>query len=75
MNMTVETRENKQYINWMEEALNLAKKGGGHVAPNPMVGAIVIKDNHVVGSGYHMRYGEGHAEVNAVADAKRPILH
>lgn len=69
--MTVETRENKQYINWMEEALNLAKKGGGHVAPNPMVGALVIKDNHVVGSGYHMRYGEGHAEVNAVADAKK----
>ena len=50
-------------------ALALAVKGRGFTSPNPMVGAVVVKDGRVVGSGYHRRVGGPHAEVNALADA------
>jgi diaminohydroxyphosphoribosylaminopyrimidine deaminase/5-amino-6-(5-phosphoribosylamino)uracil reductase len=54
---------------FMRRALTLAKKGWGQTAPNPMVGAVVVKDNVVVGEGYHSRYGEAHAEVEALRAA------
>ena len=55
---------------WMRLALRLAAKGRGFTNPNPMVGAVVVsKDNHPVGTGYHERVGEAHAEVNALEDA------
>ena len=50
-------------------ALDLAKKGEGFTSPNPMVGAVIVKDGKVVGKGYHKAYGEAHAEVNAIDDA------
>ena len=53
----------------MRRALELARKGWGQTAPNPMVGAVVVRDGHVVGEGHHARYGEAHAEVNAMARA------
>ena len=53
----------------MAEALRLAKKGWGFTSPNPMVGAVIVKDNHIVGRGYHQAYGGPHAEVNAIYDA------
>jgi diaminohydroxyphosphoribosylaminopyrimidine deaminase/5-amino-6-(5-phosphoribosylamino)uracil reductase len=53
----------------MRRALTLAKKGWGQTAPNPMVGAVVVKDDVVVGEGYHARYGEPHAEVDALKAA------
>ena len=53
----------------MQMALDLAKKGEGFTSPNPMVGAVIIKDGKVVGKGYHKAYGEAHAEVNAIDDA------
>src|SRR5690349_18587842 len=53
----------------MRRALTLAKKGWGHTAPNPMVGAVVVKDGTVVGEGYHARYGEAHAEIEALRAA------
>lgn len=56
------TDKDKEY---MKLALDLAAKGMGYVNPNPMVGAVIVKDNTVLGYGYHMKYGEGHAEVNA----------
>lgn len=49
----------------MRLALNLAKKGIGKVNPNPLVGAIIVKNNKVIGKGYHEMYGKCHAEVNA----------
>lgn len=52
---------------YMKMALKYARKGCGWVHPNPMVGAVIVKDNHVIGSGYHRRYGELHAERNALA--------
>ena len=42
----------------MELAIKLAKKGEGKVNPNPMVGAVIVKDGIVIGEGYHERYGE-----------------
>lgn len=54
---------------WMREALKLAGKGRGEVSPNPMVGAVIVKQGEVVGKGYHSRYGGPHAEAIALADA------
>lgn len=51
---------------FMKMALDLAVKGTGYTSPNPMVGAVVVKDGRVVGSGYHKRVGGHHAEVNAI---------
>ncbi|HKN66927.1 MAG TPA: bifunctional diaminohydroxyphosphoribosylaminopyrimidine deaminase/5-amino-6-(5-phosphoribosylamino)uracil reductase RibD [Gemmatimonadaceae bacterium] len=53
----------------MRRALDLARRGWGQTAPNPMVGAVVVRDGEVVGEGFHARYGESHAEVVALAAA------
>jgi diaminohydroxyphosphoribosylaminopyrimidine deaminase/5-amino-6-(5-phosphoribosylamino)uracil reductase len=53
----------------MRRALALAQQGWGQTAPNPMVGAVVVRDGTVVGEGYHARYGEAHAEVVALKAA------
>ena len=52
---------------YMMRAITLAKKGEGWTNPNPMVGAVIVKDNRIIGEGYHTRYGELHAERNAIA--------
>jgi diaminohydroxyphosphoribosylaminopyrimidine deaminase/5-amino-6-(5-phosphoribosylamino)uracil reductase len=54
---------------WMRRALVLAENGRGHVEPNPLVGAVVVRDGIVVGEGWHEQYGQAHAEVNALAAA------
>ncbi len=54
---------------YMARALALAERGRGHVEPNPLVGAVLVRDGQVVGEGYHQRYGEAHAEVNALRQA------
>ncbi|MEP6858210.1 MAG: bifunctional diaminohydroxyphosphoribosylaminopyrimidine deaminase/5-amino-6-(5-phosphoribosylamino)uracil reductase RibD, partial [Gemmatimonadales bacterium] len=53
----------------MRRALALAQQGWGQTAPNPMVGAVVVRDGVVVGEGYHARYGEAHAELVALKAA------
>ena len=53
---------------YMKLALELAKKGAGYVSPNPMVGAVIVKDGRMIGKGYHKKYGELHAERNAIAN-------
>lgn len=53
---------------YMKMALELAERGCGFVNPNPMVGALVVKDGKIIGSGYHEKYGELHAEQNAIAN-------
>lgn len=53
----------------MRRALELAVRGWGRVAPNPLVGAVVVKDGRVVGEGYHSEYGRSHAEVEALRAA------
>ena len=52
---------------YMKQALSLAKKGCGWVSPNPMVGAVIVKNNRIIGSGFHQKYGGPHAERNALA--------
>lgn len=54
----------------MELAIELAKKGEGKVNPNPMVGALIVKKGTIIEEGYHEKYGEGHAEVNAFKSLK-----
>jgi diaminohydroxyphosphoribosylaminopyrimidine deaminase/5-amino-6-(5-phosphoribosylamino)uracil reductase len=55
----------------MKRALYLARKGAGYVSPNPMVGAVIEKDGKIIAEGYHRRYGEAHAEANALAGLKQ----
>ena len=60
---------------FMRRAVWLARRGEAGVAPNPMVGAVVVCDGRIVGEGYHRRYGGAHAEVNAIAAvADRGVL-
>lgn len=62
----MQTHEEKM----MTLALDLARQGIGSVEPNPAVGCVIEKDGQVVGKGHHERYGEGHAEINALADCR-----
>ena len=52
---------------YMFRAIQLAKKGEGWTNPNPMVGAVIVKDGRIIGEGYHKKCGELHAERNAIA--------
>ncbi len=56
-------------IKMMQKALKLAKKGKAWVSPNPMVGAVIVKDGEIVGKGYHRKFGGPHAEVYAIKRA------
>lgn len=58
---------------YMERALALAARGRGTTTPNPMVGAVIVKDGRIIGEGYHIRAGEGHAEVNAFKNAAEDV--
>lgn len=51
---------------FMQRALQLARLGAGAVSPNPMVGCVIVHDDKIIGEGYHQKYGEAHAEVNAI---------
>ncbi len=53
-------------ILFMKRALDLAVLGEGNVAPNPLVGCVITQNNKIIGEGYHQKYGEAHAEVNAI---------
>ncbi len=54
----------------MNRAIELAKKGAGGVNPNPFVGAVIVKENRIIGEGWHAKFGEFHAERNALKNAK-----
>lgn len=58
---------------YMKIALDLAKLGKGKVNPNPLVGAVIVKDKKIIAKGYHEKYGEDHAEVNAFKNAKENL--
>jgi diaminohydroxyphosphoribosylaminopyrimidine deaminase/5-amino-6-(5-phosphoribosylamino)uracil reductase len=58
---------------YMKHAYRLASKGSGWVNPNPMVGAVLVKDGTIIGEGFHEYFGGPHAEVNAIKSAKRPV--
>ena len=56
-------------MNFLERAIELAERGRGTTQPNPVVGAVLVRDGELVGEGWHERKGEAHAEVNALAAA------
>ncbi len=55
---------------YMRRAIELARHGIGNTSPNPMVGAVIVHDEKIIGEGYHRLCGEAHAEVNAIAAVK-----
>lgn len=59
---------------YMQRCLELAAKGCGHVAPNPMVGAVLVCEGKIIGEGYHRKYGGLHAEPTAIASVKNRDL-
>ena len=65
-NKTTFTAQDEMY---MARAIELAKKGRFTTTPNPNVGCVLVKDNHIIGEGFHQLAGQGHAEVNALAVA------
>jgi len=60
---------------YMHRCLELAQLGAGHVAPNPMVGAVLVYDDKIIGEGYHQQYGKAHAEPNCIASVKDEDRH
>jgi len=58
---------------YMKRALDLAKKGIGYTNPNPLVGAVIVKEGRIIGEGYHEVYGSNHAEVNAFRNASEDV--
>lgn len=59
---------------FMQRALELALLGVGHVSPNPRVGCVIVHDGKIIGEGWHRKYGEAHAEVNAINSVKDQAL-
>ena len=57
----------------MRLTLELAQKGEGYVEPNPMVGCLLVRDNQIIGQGYHTQYGHAHAEVEAIRSANTDL--
>ncbi len=58
------------YKNYIERTFYLAKKGEGNVSPNPLVGCVIVKNNKIIGEGFHEKYGSNHAEINAINSVK-----
>ena len=58
---------------YIQLALEIAKKGKGEVSPNPLVGCILVKNDRIIGAGYHQKFGANHAEINAIENAKEPV--
>ncbi len=58
----------------MQRCIDLARLGAGNVAPNPMVGSVIVCDDKVIGEGFHQIYGEAHAEVNALKNVQDKSL-
>lgn len=58
---------------YMKLAIELSKKGKGKVNPNPLVGAVIVKNEKIIGQGYHKRYGGNHAEVEAINNSSESV--
>jgi diaminohydroxyphosphoribosylaminopyrimidine deaminase/5-amino-6-(5-phosphoribosylamino)uracil reductase len=66
-------REDSMEEQYMKRALGLARRGLGKTSPNPLVGAVIVRDERVIGEGYHHHYGGAHAEVNALRSAQEQV--
>ncbi|WP_053954818.1 bifunctional diaminohydroxyphosphoribosylaminopyrimidine deaminase/5-amino-6-(5-phosphoribosylamino)uracil reductase RibD [Inediibacterium massiliense] len=58
---------------YMKKALHLAQKGIGHTSPNPLVGAVIVKNGQIIGEGYHEKFGGPHAEINAFLNSTEDV--
>src|SRR5688572_16446503 len=58
----------------MQRAIESSLLARGYVSPNPLVGCVVVHDNKIIGEGWHRKYGEAHAEVNAIASVQDKSL-
>ena len=65
--------DNTEFKKYMKHAIRLAKKGTGRTLPNPLVGALIVKDGRIIGEGYHENFGGLHAERNALANASEDV--
>ncbi|MBQ9214903.1 MAG: bifunctional diaminohydroxyphosphoribosylaminopyrimidine deaminase/5-amino-6-(5-phosphoribosylamino)uracil reductase RibD [Bacteroidales bacterium] len=65
------TKENEKF---MLRCIELAKLGSGNVSTNPMVGAVIVHNGKIIGEGFHKKFGQAHAEVNAINSVKTPEL-
>jgi diaminohydroxyphosphoribosylaminopyrimidine deaminase / 5-amino-6-(5-phosphoribosylamino)uracil reductase len=59
---------------YMKRCLELAQLGAGNVSPNPLVGCVIVHNDTIIGEGFHEKYGEAHAEVNAVNNVENQGL-
>ncbi len=59
---------NPEHEQYMRLALDLARRGIGTVEPNPAVGCVIVQANHIIGKGWHEKFGGPHAEINALSD-------
>ena len=69
--MTDKTAGQDEY--YMRRAIRLAARGEGRVSPNPLVGAVIVRDGRILAEGWHRRCGENHAEINAIEKASEPL--
>ena len=60
------TNRNEYFIS---RCISLATKGSGYVSPNPLVGCVIVRNNRIIGEGYHKKFGGLHAEINAINNA------
>lgn len=63
----------KEHTKYIKSCFKLAEKGKGKVSPNPLVGALLVKNGKVIGKGYHKKFGDAHAEVNAIKNATENV--
>lgn len=63
----------KDDLKYMQRALELARQAEGETSPNPMVGCVIVKDNKIIGEGWHHQAGLPHAELEAIKDAKNKV--
>ena len=60
----------KKHNKYINRTFYLAEKGLGYVLSNPLVGCVIVKNNEIIGEGFHQKYGEAHAEINAINSIK-----
>ncbi len=68
-------KDSTYHSKYMHRCFELAKLGESYVAPNPMVGAVLVYEDRIIGEGYHQRYGEAHAEVNCLNSVSAENQH
>ena len=68
--MEIEKRQHEEDVMYMRRCLQLARGGERGTRPNPMVGAVIVCGHRIIGEGWHVRHGEGHAEVNAFSSMR-----